>query len=85
MSGENLEKNPKDAGCGFGKVTRERIDNLEKTFDDFRTHDFHSLRKAVENIRDNLLRRVPWSVTVLITLLTSLCVGLLVFAAVRTM
>lgn len=73
----------KNTGCGFGKVTRERIDNLEKTFGDFRTHDFRSMHLVVEDIRNNLLRRVPWAVTVVITILSSLSVGLLVFAAVR--
>lgn len=78
-----MKDEKKNTGCGFGKVTRERIDNLQETFGEFRTNDFHSLKLAVDDIRNNLLRRVPWVVTVVITILSSLSVGLLVFAAVR--
>ena len=85
MPGENSGEDPKNTGCAYGKVNREKVLNLEKSFHEFRTNDFRSLQKAVENIRDNLLKRVPWVVTVVITILTSLCVGLLVFGAVRNM
>lgn len=85
MSGRGSGKNSENQGCAYGKVNREKVLNLEKSFHEFRTNDFKSLQKAVENIRDTLLKRVPWVVTVVITILTSLCVGLLVFAAVRNM
>ena len=75
----------KNTGCSYGKVNREKVSNLGKTFDDFRKNDFHSLQATVENIRDNLLRRVPWAVTVVLTILTSLCVGLLTFAVLRVL
>lgn len=74
----------KNTGSGFEKVTRERVDNLTKTFEDFRKNDFHHVLETVENIRDNLLKRVPWPVTVVISLLTSTCSALIVFGVMKS-
>lgn len=83
-------KDSKNSGCGFGKVTREKVENLEKSFEDFRKNDFHSLRGdfhalrgTVDTIRDELLGRLPSSVVALITILGSVATGLIVFAAMK--
>ncbi len=74
-----MDKNPKNAsGCAFGKITRERVDNFIKMFDDFRTNDFKGLTKKV----DQLGHRPSWGVSTIIWILSSLAVGLLVRAAI---
>ena len=77
------EKNPNNTGCGFGKVTREKVENLEKNFADFRSNDFHSLQVTVNTIRDKLLGRLSPTVAALITILGSVTVGLVVFAVMK--
>ena len=83
MSGENSGKNSKNTGCAYGKVNREKIHGLGRAFDEFKRNEFHALQKTVENIRDELLSRVPWPITVFVTALSSLCVGLIIFAVMK--
>ena len=59
-------------GCAYGKVTRERVDNFIKIFEDFRDNDFHSLVKDVEKLG----KRPSWLVTVVLIILTNMTVGL---------
>lgn len=62
----------KNKGCAYGKVTRERVDNFIKMFEDFKKNDFHSLAKDVKSMG----KRPTWLVTIIITGLTTLVVGL---------
>lgn len=65
MTGENK-------GCAYGKVTRERVDNFIKLFEDFKNNDFHSLVKDVEKLG----KRPSWITAAIIIILTNLVVGL---------
>lgn len=65
MAGENK-------GCAYGKVTRERVDNFIKLFEDFKNNDFHSLAKDVEKLG----KRPSWVTAAIIIILTNLVVGL---------
>ena len=85
MAGKNSDEDPKNTGCAYGKVNREKIHGLGKAFDEFKDNEFHALQKTVESIRDELLSRVPWPVTVLITAMSSLCVGLVVLVLMTMM
>ncbi len=51
-------------------VHTEQIDTLEKLYCD--------LKNDVKDIKENLLKRPSWSVTIIITLLSSVCIGLVV-------
>lgn len=74
-----MDKNPKNtSGCAFGKITRERIDNFIKMFDDFKNNDFKGLVKEVKQMG----HRPSWTVSTIIWILSSLAVGLLVRAAI---
>jgi len=77
------ENEKKNTGCAFGKVTREKVLSLEKSFDDFRKNEFHTLQITVEKIRDELLSRIPWPMTIFMAAMSSLCVGLIIFALMR--
>lgn len=59
-------------GCAYGKVTRERVDNFIKLFEDFKDNDFHSLAKDVEKLG----KRPSWITTVIMIILSNLVVGL---------
>ena len=83
MANGKGEKNSNNSGCSFGKVTREKVENVEKTFEDFRKNDFHSLRETVDNIRDKLLGRLSPSVAALITILGSVTAALVVYGAMK--
>lgn len=59
-------------GCSFGKITRERIDNFIKNFEDFKNNEFKHLADDVKKTAN----RPSWTVTALIIILSNLVVGL---------
>ena len=59
-----------DEGCVKGTENEQRIIALER--------DVSEMKSDIKEIKDRLLGRPTWIVTVLITLLSSACVGLLV-------
>jgi len=61
-----------DKGCAYGKVTRERVDNFIKLFEDFKNNDFAHLEKNVEK----LAKRPSWVTTAIMIILTNLVVAL---------
>lgn len=63
---------PKKNGCAFGKVTRERVDNFIKMFEDFRDNEFAHLAEDVKNLG----KRPTWLVSIIITALTGLLTAL---------
>jgi len=65
MAGENK-------GCAYGKVTRERVDNFIKLFEDFKKNEFFHLAKDVKRIG----KRPSWVTAAIIIILTNLVVGL---------
>lgn len=65
MAGENK-------GCAYGKVTRERVDNFIKLFEDFKDNDFAHLEKNVEKLG----KRPSWITAVIMIILSNLVVGL---------
>lgn len=65
-------KKNKDAGCAYGKVTRERVDNFIELFNDFKKNDFAHLTEAVEKIG----KRPSWLIAIVIIILTNITVGL---------
>ena len=65
---ENLKEN------AFDRITRERVDNFIKMFDDFKNNDFKGLVKEVKRIGN----RPSWAVSTIIWVLSSALTGLLV-------
>jgi hypothetical protein len=61
-------------------TNEERIGVLEASLVDVRS-DVHDIRKDIGMIRDKLAGRPSWSVSVVITILSSSSVGLLVALA----
>jgi hypothetical protein len=59
---------------------RERLTRLEEQMEFLVTNHLKHIEQEVQWIRDRLSRgyRPPWSVVAVVTLLTSLCVGLIV-------
>jgi len=65
---DSIEKEP----LAFCKVTRERVDNFIKLFNDFRKNDFAHLAEDVEKIG----KRPSWLIAIVIIILTNITVGL---------
>lgn len=70
-------------GCSFGKVTRERLNNYEKTFDKFLRNDFRHLELDVKETKESVAsidkkqnKRPSWLTAAIIIGLTNLVVGL---------
>lgn len=59
---------------------QERVACLE-TNDKQRCLDIIDIKTDIRDIKDNLLRRPSWAVSVVITVLSTICVGLIVFIA----
>jgi len=73
----------KMAGCSFGKVNRNMIENIEKEHIDFKTYiskEFADLKATNTQLYNHLSSRIPMWATVLITILSSLVTGLMVSA-----
>lgn len=72
-----MEKNSDNLkGSAFEQITRERVDNFIKLFDEFRNNDFKGLVKEVKQMG----KRPSWAVSTIIWILSSLTVALLVRA-----
>jgi len=72
-----MKKNSEDPKeNAFDRITRERVDNFIKLFDEFRNNDFKGLVTKVEQMG----RRPTWAVSTIIWILSSLAVALLVRA-----
>jgi len=59
-------------GCAYGKVTRERVDNFIKLFEDFKNNDFDHLVQDVKKLG----KRPSWITTVIMIILSNLVVAL---------
>lgn len=60
------------------KDINERLATLEAN-DKQRWFDISEIRDDIKDIKDNLLKRPSWSVSIIITMLSTICVWLLVF------
>lgn len=58
----------------------ERLATLEAN-DKQKWSDISEIRDDIKDIKDNLLKRPSWSVSIVITMLSTICVWLLVFVA----
>jgi len=68
-----------NTGCAYGKVTRTMLKGLEDKFDKFYDNDFKEVKNGIKEIRDKINNPRPsWAMTVVITVLSSTCVGLIV-------
>ena len=56
----------------YCRVTRERVDNFIKLFEDFKKNEFSHLAKDVKKLG----KRPSWITTVIVIALTNLVVGL---------
>ena len=61
-----------DKGCGYGYITRERVDNFIKLFEDFKDNDFFHLVKDVKKLG----KRPSWVTTAVLIILSNLVVAL---------
>ncbi len=78
MDKENkgIKDNPGTTALVQIEANRVRIEGLEGRFDRFMDNDFHSLQKDVREIKDKLMRRLPWGAAITIWLLSSIVVAL---------
>lgn len=60
------------------KDINERLATLEAN-DKQKWFDISEIRDDIKDIKDNLLKRPSWSVSIVITMLSTICVWLLVF------
>ena len=67
-------------GCAFGKITRERVDNFIKMFDEFRDNEFKHLSAKMDQLTSQMGRRPSWAISTIVWILSSLAVALLVRA-----
>ena len=73
----------KMAGCGFGKVSRNMIENIEKEHQDFKGYiikEFNDLKTINTTLYNHLSSRLPTWATILFTILGSVITGLIVMA-----
>ena len=61
------------AGCSYGNVNREKTLQLEKQM-----KEITDWMRRIENKVEQALKRPGWAVLVIISVLSSLCVGLIV-------
>ena len=61
------------AGCSYGNVNREKALQLEKQM-----KEITDWMRRIENKVEEALKRPGWAVLVIISALSSLCVGLIV-------
>lgn len=80
MTGQKSSKD--NQGCAFGKITRERVDNFIKMFEDFKKNDFKHLADKLNTLASNMSARPSWAVSTIIWILSSALVGLLVRMAI---
>jgi len=64
--------------CVLGVENKEKIVALENTINTDIKPQIKGLYDTVTFIKDSLLQRPSWAVTILITVLSSACVGLFV-------
>lgn len=62
-------------GCGYGRVVENRVSTLER--------EMGEVRGTLVEIRDKLLQRPSWSICIIITMLSSVSVGLFVAMVTR--
>lgn len=62
------------------KDINERLATLEAN-DKQKWCEISEIRDDIKDIKDNLLKRPSWSVSIVITILSTICVWLLVFVA----
>jgi len=76
----------KMAGCSFGKVSRNMVENLESDFKDFRKEirgEFAELKKTNTELYNHLSKRMPAWVTVVFTIMGSILTGVIVWGLSR--
>jgi len=78
MDKQEKKNNPNEKPSGYCQITRERVDNFIKIFEDFKNNDFKSLVREVKQMG----KRPSWAVSTIIWILSSLAVGLLVRAII---
>ncbi len=69
-------------GCAYGMLTRERIDELRKEYDDHDKKQNSSLEKVwteLRSIRQEISSRLPLWATLLISILASTSTGMAVY------
>lgn len=71
---------PKTAFEGF---VFSEINHLKKKLDDIKNNHLPTLYGKVDKLKEKMAGRPSWIVAILITALTSLCVGLIVQAIMR--
>ena len=60
----------KNEGCSYGKVTRQMVIDIKE--------DIKEIKENVDKMINHYSKRLPLWATIIITLLSSLCVGLIV-------
>lgn len=61
-----------EKGCTYGKITREKVHNHEEIIKE--------IKESVLNMSNHYSKRLPAWATITITILSSLTVGLIVYA-----
>lgn len=74
-------------GCQFGAVLKTEVDRLREEWDHFVKIAYPSsckeINETIQSLRDKWMNRPSWAVTIILTLLSSLAVGLIVKVLVK--
>jgi len=58
-------------GCAFGRETRQMVKDIKESINE--------IKGAINNLENHYSKRLPLWVTTLITILTSIIVGLIIY------
>ncbi len=70
----------------YEQVTREKVEDLQRDFDDYKKQMNGSLKKIdarLSAIEQNLNSRPTWSVAIVISVLSTVCCGLIVYLVTK--
>lgn len=74
-------------GCQFGAVLKTEVDQLRREWDHFvkiaYPESCEKINETITSLRDKWMNRPSWAVTIILTLLSSLCVALIVRVLIK--
>ena len=74
---------PKDKTAEDVAVIKTKIGYIEEFIKDIKNNHLHSIYKQLKDVESKMLSRLPGWATIIITLLSSIVTGLIVYGAMR--
>jgi len=74
-------------GCQFGAVLQTKVEHLQGEWKQFIEIVYPAsckeINETIQTLRDKWMNRPSWAVTIILSLLSSLCVGLIIKVLVK--